>query len=110
MKQPINMVKLSYDDWVDLLTHTNHLELLSNPYDVWIEAFHVGSILERKNCAHQIRTNMGLVSSEDFDDDTTMSVTDVKQMQIGLLKKVLEILEPTAQTPALPKVGAAPLD
>ena len=109
MKQPIDMVKLSYEDWVDLLTHTNHLELLSNPYDVWIEAFHTGGILERKNCAHQIRTSLTLVSSEDFDDDTTMSVTDVKQMQIGLLKKVLEILEPTAQTQASPKVGAAPL-
>ena len=109
MKQAPDMVKMSFDDWVDLLTHTNHLELLSNPYDVWVEAFHVGSILERRNCAHQIRTNMGLVSSEDFDDDTSVSVTDAKQMQIGLLKKVLEILEPTAQTPALPMVGAKPL-
>jgi hypothetical protein len=98
MKQPIDMVKLSYEDWVDLLTQTNHLELLSNPYDVWIEAFHTGSILERKNCAHQIRTSMHLVSVEDFDDDTTMSVTDIKQMQIGLLKKVLEILEPTGSS------------
>ena len=109
MKQAPDMVKMSFDDWVDLLTHTNHLELLSNPYDVWIEAFHVGSILERRNCAYQIRTSMGLVSSEDFDDDTTMSVTDVKQMQIGLLKKVLEILEPTAQTQALPMAGVKPL-
>ena len=110
MKQAPDMVKMSFDDWVDLLTHTNHLELLSNPYDVWIEAFHVGSILERRNCAHQIRTSMGLVSSEDFDDDTTMSITDVKQMQIGLLKKVLEILEPTAQTQGLPKAVVKPLD
>jgi hypothetical protein len=108
MKQPIDMVKLSYDDWVDLLTRTNHLELLSNPYDVWIEAFHVGSTLERRNCAHQIRASLGLISSEDFDDDTTMSVADVKQLQIGLIKKVLEILEPTAQTPAAPLAGAKP--
>jgi hypothetical protein len=93
MKQPIDMVKLSYDDWVDLLTQTNHLELLSNPYDVWIEAFHTGGILERKNCAHQIRTSMQLVSVEDFDDDTSLSVTDVKQMQIALLKQVLTIIE-----------------
>lgn len=110
MKQAPDMVKISFDDWVNLLTYTNHLELLSNPYDVWIEAFHMGSTLERRNCAHQIRTSLGLVSSEDFDDDTTMSVTDIKQMQIGLIKKVLEILEPTAQTQELPKVGAAPLD
>ena len=109
MKQAPDMVKMSFDDWVDLLTHTNHLELLSNPYDVWLEAFHVGSTLERRNCAHQIRTSMGLVSSEDFDDDTTMSVTDIKQMQISLLKKVLEILEPTAQTQALPMAGVKPL-
>ena len=110
MKQAPDMVKMSFDDWVELLTHTNHLELLSNPYDVWIEAFHVGSTLERRNCAHQIRTSMGLVSSEDFDDDTTMSVTDIKQLQMSLLKKVLEILEPTAQTQALPMAGVKPLD
>lgn len=108
MKQPIDMVEMSFDDWVDLLTQTNHLELLNNPYDVWIEAFHVGSILERRNCAHQIRTSLNLISSEDFDDDTTMSVTDIKQMQISLIKKVLEILEPTAQTPALQMAGAKP--
>ena len=94
MKQPIDMVELSYKDWVDLLTRTNHLELLSNPYDVWIEAFHVGSTLERRNCAHQIRTNLNLVVPEDFDDTVTMTVEEVKQLQIGLLKKVLEILEP----------------
>ena len=88
------MVDLSYKDWVDLLTRTNHLELLSNPYDVWIEAFHVGSTLERRNCAHQIRTNLNLVVPEDFDDAVTMTVEEVKQLQIGLLKKVLEILEP----------------
>lgn len=109
MKQAPDMVKISFDDWVNLLTYTNHLELLSNPYDVWIEAFHMGSTLERRNCAHQIRTSLGLVSSEDFDDDTTMSVTDIKQMQIGLIKKVLEILEPTEQTQELPKVVVKPL-
>ena len=88
MKQPIDMVKMSFDDWVELLTYTNHLELLSNPYDVWIEAFHMGSTLERRNCAHQIRTNLGLITSEDFDDDTTMSVTDIKHRHSGWLKKV----------------------
>ena len=109
MKQAPDMVKMSFDDWVELLTYTNHLELLSNPYDVWIEAFHVGSILERRNCAHQIRTGIELAFSEDFDDDTTMSVTDIKQLQMSLLKKVLEILEPTAQTQALPMAGVKPL-
>jgi len=93
MKQAPDLVKQGYEDWVELLTQTNHLELLSNPYDVWIEAYHVGSILERRNCAHQIRTSMQLVSVEDFDDDTSLSVTDVKQMQISLLKQVLTILE-----------------
>ena len=93
MKQAPDLVKQGYEDWVELLTQTNHLELLNNPYDVWIEAYHVGSTLERRNCAHQIRTSMQLVSVEDFDDDTSLSVTDVKQMQISLLKQVLTILE-----------------
>ena len=109
MKQPIDMVELSYKDWVDLLTRTNHLELLSNPYDIWIEAFHVGSVLERRNCAHQIRTSLKLLTTTDFDDDTTLSVADAEQLQISLIKKVLEILEPTAQTQALPMAGVEPL-
>jgi len=108
MKQPIDMVELSYKDWVDLLTRTNHLELLSNPYDIWIEAFHVGSVLERRNCAHQIRTSLKLLTTTDFDDGTTLSVADAEQLQISLIKKVLEILEPIAQTQELPQVQAKP--
>jgi hypothetical protein len=93
MKHPIDMVKLSYDDWVELLTHTNHLELLTNPYDVWIEAFHVGTMLERVGCMHAIQTQVQIAMAEDFDDDATMSVTDIKQIQLSLIKQVLKIIE-----------------
>jgi hypothetical protein len=93
MKQAPDLVKQGYDDWVELLTQTNHLELLSNPYDVWIEAFHVGTVLERVGCMHAIQTQVQLAMAEDFDDDATMSVTDIKQIQLSLIKQVLKIIE-----------------
>lgn len=93
MKQAPDIVKQGYDDWVDLLTRTNHLELLSNPYDVWIEAFHVGTMLERVGCMHALQTQIKLATPEEFDDKATMSVEDIKQLQINLLKQALQIIE-----------------
>jgi hypothetical protein len=34
-----------------------------------------------------------LAMAEDFDDDATMSVTDIKQIQLSLIKQVLKIIE-----------------
>jgi len=93
MKQAPDIVKQGYEDWVNLLTHTNHLELLSNPYDVWLEAFHVGTTLERVGCMHAIQTQVKLITDEEFDAAATMTVEDVKQIQINLLKQVLKIIE-----------------
>jgi hypothetical protein len=93
MKQAPDLVKQGYEDWVELLKHTGKTEMLNNPYDVWIEAFHVGTLVERIGCMHAIQTQVQVAMAEDFDDDATMSVTDVKQIQLSLIKQVLKIIE-----------------
>jgi hypothetical protein len=85
-------VKKTYDEWVELLKHTKNEDMQSNSYDVWIEAFHTGSILTKAKCIQAILTNLQLGMSEDFDDDTSVTVTDVKQLQASTLKKVVEII------------------
>ena len=85
-------IKKTYDEWVELLKHTGNEAMQSNSYDVWIEAFHTGSILTKTKCAQAILTELQIGMSEDFDDDTGLSVTDVKQLQASMLKKVVEII------------------
>jgi hypothetical protein len=85
-------VKKTYDEWIELLKHTGNESMQSNSFDVWIEAFHTGSILTKTKCVHAVLTELQLGMSEDFDDDTSMSVTDVKQLQASMLKKVVEII------------------
>jgi len=85
-------VKKTYDEWIELLKHTKNEDMQSNSFDVWIEAFHTGSILTKTKCVHAVLTELQLGMSEDFDDDTNMSVTDVKQLQASMLKKVVEII------------------
>lgn len=39
------MVQQTYQEWLDLLKRTKNEDLLKDPYNIWIEAFHVGTIL-----------------------------------------------------------------
>lgn len=90
MKEDI--VKKTYDEWIELLKHTKNEGMQSNSYDVWIEAFHTGSILTKAKCVQAILTELQIGMTEDFDDDTNLSVTDVKQLQTSMIKKVVEII------------------
>ena len=85
-------VKKTYDEWVKLLMHTDNENMLANSYDVWIEAFHTGSILTKTKCAQAIMTELQLGMSEEFDDNASIYVTEVKQLQASMLKKVVEII------------------
>ena len=73
--------KKAYDEWVELLKHTKNESMQSSSYDVWIEAFQVGCILTKAKLLESIQTEMQLGMSEEFDDQTKLSVTDVKQLQ-----------------------------
>jgi len=87
-----NMLKQSYDDWVALLIRTNNEDMLANSYDVWVEAFHAGAMLIKHKCLHAITTELQLGMSEDFDDDASINVTEVKQLQASMLKKVVDTI------------------
>jgi hypothetical protein len=46
--EEMKQVKQEYDDWVALLKGTNNEDLLNDPYAVWIEAWHVATMLLKK--------------------------------------------------------------
>ena len=41
-------VKADYDDWVALLEHTGNTDVLKDPYAIWLEAYHVATILAKQ--------------------------------------------------------------
>ena len=87
-----DVVKVGYDDWVELLEHTGNTDMLNDPYSVWLEAFHVATLVERHGMLHAIQTQVELVQPADHDMAVMMSVEDVKQLQIRLLQQVIEII------------------
>lgn len=90
--QSTDIVKSGFDDWVALLEQTGNKDLLDDPYNVWIEAFHVATLLERHGVLHLIQTQVQLAEPHEGDIAAVMSVTDVKQLQINLLKQVMELV------------------
>lgn len=87
-----DIVKTGFDDWLELLEHTGNKDLLEDPYNVWIEAFHVGTMIERHGILHVLQTQVQLLVPEEHDAVALMSIEDVKQIQLSLLKQVLELI------------------
>ena len=87
-----DIVKTGFDDWVELLEHTGNTEMLKDPYNVWEEAFHVGTLIERHGILHVIQTQVQLVQPAEHDAIALMSVDDVKQVQIKLLQQVMDVV------------------
>jgi hypothetical protein len=79
-------MRSSYEDY---LGHT------SAPvgYAPWIAAYVAGANSMRRQLEHDIITGVGIPTYEDFDDDTVYSVTDIKQIQMTVLKQVLNIIK-----------------
>jgi hypothetical protein len=40
-------VKAAYDDWIALLEHTGNTDMLKDPYAIWLEAYHVATMLAK---------------------------------------------------------------
>jgi hypothetical protein len=89
----LDIIRDGYESWIELLKRTSKEDLLTDPYDVWTEAFHVGAMLERRGVLHAIHTQIQLVRPEDFDDKAKVSIEDAKQLQISMLKQVIRIIE-----------------
>ena len=94
-----DLVTSGYKDWLKLLEQTGNKDLLNDPFNVWIEAFHVGTMLERVGVSHAIQTQVQLVTPEESDAAAFMSVEEVKQVQINLLKQIIEIVERKEKSP-----------
>ena len=87
-----DVVKVAFDDWVELLQHAGNADVLQDAYSVWIEAFHVATLFERHGMLHAIQTQIQLIQPEDFDDRAAISVEDAKQLQTRLLQSILGLI------------------
>jgi hypothetical protein len=87
-----DIVKNGYDDWIELLEHTGNKDLLDDPYNIWLEAFHVATLVERQGILNLIQTQVKLAEPREGDVAAIMSVMDVKQLQLNLLKQVIEVI------------------
>jgi hypothetical protein len=47
-----DVIKNGYKDWLELLKHTNNMSLLTDPYNIWLEAFKSGTLFERMGAVH----------------------------------------------------------
>ena len=87
-----DVVKVAYNDWVELLKHTGNADILDDAYNVWLEAFNVATLFERHGILHAIQTQIQLVRPEEFDDLVSISVDDAKQIQIKLLQSIMGLI------------------
>lgn len=87
-----DVVKVAYDDWVELLAHTGNADVLKDPYSIWLESFNVATLFERHGILHAIQTQIQLAQPEEFDDLVSISVDDAKQIQIKLLQSIMSLI------------------
>jgi hypothetical protein len=71
-----DIVKNGYDDWIELLEHTGNKDLLDDPYNIWLEAFHVATLVERHGILNLIQTQVKLAEPREGDVAAIMSVMD----------------------------------
>lgn len=87
-----DVIKNGYNDWVELLNYTGNSDMLNDPYNVWLEAFHVATLFERHGIIHAIQTQLQLITPQEFDDVASMSIDDVKQVQLRMLQQILDLI------------------
>lgn len=81
------LVEMGYRDWTKLLEDTNNLDMLNDPFNVWIEAFHVGTMLERHGCAALLQKKINALGQ--MDKDTQMKPEDIKIVFNELIEEIL---------------------
>jgi hypothetical protein len=88
----MSIIESGYNDWLKLLEQTDNMDLLQDPYNVWIEAFHVGTMLERHGIAHIVRQKM-IIEDLPEDAETTISVASAKDTQRSLIAQIVSLIE-----------------
>jgi hypothetical protein len=87
-----DVVKVAYNDWVELLNHAGAADMLKDPYNVWLEAFHVATLFERHGIMHALQTKLQLITPEEHDGAATLTVEAVKQIQMRMLRQVMDLI------------------
>ena len=56
-----SIVKKEFDEWMELLRTTGNEDMLKDPYNIWIEAWHVCEFLRKQNEAKKSSDNQPVV-------------------------------------------------
>lgn len=56
-----SVVKREFDEWVELLRSTGNEAMLKDPYNVWIEAWHIAEFLRKENETKKSSDNKSVV-------------------------------------------------
>ena len=78
-----------FEEWLELLDRTNHIELLDQPINVWLEAYCVGAMFERMRISLVAQTALQPPKMpDDFEGDTAMA----DQLYEKMRKQILAIV------------------
>lgn len=78
-----------FEEWLELLSKTNHMELLENPINVWVEAYTVGALFER----HRISmTLQAVLTPPKMPEGFEGSTADMNQMLDKIRKIIVSVV------------------
>ena len=87
------MIEQSYKEWLELLASTNNEDLLQDPYNVWIEAFHVSKVLCQQDILTKVQAKFQPAQMNGEGRAMLMGKHDIEQLQLKTLQQILQIIE-----------------
>jgi len=89
----MTQIEQTYKDWLNLLDKTGNKSLLEDPYNVWIEAFHVSKILTYHDIIGIIHAGYKPIKPPEDGIATLMNADDLQQLQLRTLRQIIELIE-----------------
>ena len=91
-----------FEEWLDLLSQTDHMDLLEDPVNVWVEAYHVGAIFEQHRISIALQT---VLQSPKLPEGFEGDISATEQIVERIRKIVLSVIHqvPTAAMASEPQ-------
>jgi len=83
-----------FEEWLNLLSQTNNMDLLDSPINVWVEAYQVGAIFERHRILVALQT---VLQPPRLPEEFKGDISGMEQMVERIRKIVLSVIH---QVPA----------
>lgn len=77
MMEKKHIVEETYDDWVELLKRADAMDILKDPFSIWVEAFSTSAILHMARNADIVNNYLNRAIE---DPNSTFTGAEVRQM------------------------------